>query len=365
LNNIFKKKRYLFLDVARGLAIVEMIHGHCLHALLALPARAGGFYKIWIDVRQYTAPLFLFIAGFAFAIATLSRLDDYTHLSPRLFRRISRIFFIIIIGYILHLPFFSLQKTLTAIGSPAWDAFLNVDILQCIGVSLLCLQLIFSLRLHDRLRTLLIATLMAVTVIVTPYLESAQWVQALPLVLKHYLVQSYFPIFPFSSYLLYGFLCGKLFVKKEHDWLKPAFMICALALLLSLTCRFFVNTSVYQGFMFKGGVLLFLTIILSTGEKIWRCLPSLILVFGQESLVIYVLHLFVIYGSVFNKGLVHINHNELSFGEVYSMVGILIVLMSALANIWHFLKKKYPTVAFSFRYALYISFIIRFVTRPY
>ena len=54
------KKRYLFLDMLRALAVAEMIHGHSLDGLLDVALRKTPFFVKWIQVRGYTAPVFLF-----------------------------------------------------------------------------------------------------------------------------------------------------------------------------------------------------------------------------------------------------------------------------------------------------------------
>ncbi|MBN2620512.1 DUF1624 domain-containing protein [candidate division WOR-3 bacterium] len=360
-----EKPRFLFLDIARGLAIVEMIHGHSLHALLSPSLRAGGFFAAWNYVREYTAPFFLLIAGFTFVVSTLPRSEEYRHFSTSLIRRIARFFFVIIVGYVLHLPFFSLQKTLQVAGTPAWDRFLQVDILQCIGVSLCLLQFLYFLRLKTVVRTMILILFIATVLVMTLCLPFVPLIEALPTFVKYYFVQSHFSPFPFSAYLFFGALCGRLFMRRKHEWTGSA-VILSLALVVLSGIRYIhPDTILCSNFLLKSGVLLFITTLLSCGERLWHRLPSVIKVFGQESLFLYVLHLFIIYGSVFNNGLRHLFGGTLSCGEVYTVVCILTILLSLLAYSWHSVKHTYPVVARGFRYALYITFTIRFLTRPY
>lgn len=362
---VLTNKHFVFLDIARGLAILEMIHGHCLHALLATPLRDGAFMTTWSHVRGFTAPFFLFIAGFSFTVATLPKLEEYKHISPTLIRRVSKILFVIIVGYVLHLPFFSLQKTLSAIGSPAWDAFLNVDILQCIGVSLLLLQLLYSLRLNGTVRIVLVACSVAALFLITPYLSSMSWVQSMPAFAGRFFVGSLFPLFPYASYLFIGALCGRVFVGKRDSWVRFAVLFSVSMVILSGTRFVFGGFPVVHDILFKGGMLLFLTAMLSLGEKLWRRLPSVALVFGQESLIVYVLHLVIIYGSVFNHGFIKPFGSMLSWHEVYGVFCVLILVLAGSAYAWHSLKRTHPHAAFSIRYSLYSTFVIRFLTRPY
>jgi uncharacterized membrane protein len=94
----FMKKRYLFLDLLKALAVAEMIHGHSLDGLLDNVLRSSVFYVNWVQVRGYTAPVFLFAAGFAFALATLPRVDEYSKFSTTLFRRLRRLLFFFMLG---------------------------------------------------------------------------------------------------------------------------------------------------------------------------------------------------------------------------------------------------------------------------
>jgi uncharacterized membrane protein len=360
-----EKPRFLFLDIARGLAIVEMIHGHCLHALLSTSLRAGGFFAAWNHVREYTAPFFLFIAGFTFAVSTLPRSEEYKHFSASLIKRISRFFFVIIVGYVLHLPFFSLQKTLQVVGTPAWERFIQVDILQCIGVSLFLLQFIYFLRLKTVVRTMTLILLVVTVLIMTLCLPYISLIDALPTFVKYYFIQSHFSLFPFSAYLFFGALCGKLFMRRKNRWTGPA-VILSLACIVLSGIRFIHPGALLCGdFLLKSGVLLFITILLFYGETLRHKLPLVIKAFGQESLVLYVLHLFIIYGSVFNNGLIHRFGSTFSYGKVYVVICILTILLSLLAYSWHSFKRTYPAAACSFRYAVYITFMVRFLTRPY
>ena len=363
---VLQKKRYIFLDIARGIAIVEMIHGHTLHALLATPLRDSGFFTAWTSVRAFTSPFFLFIAGFSFAIATIPRLEKYQQWSPVLSRRISRILFLIIVGYVLHLPFFSLQKTLAAAGTPAWDAFLQIDILQCIGVSLLIVQLMFSLRLKKVVRTLALIVSLALVLILSLNTSHMQWLHVVPRVIRYYFVQSHFPLLPFFAYLLFGVLSGQIFLEKRGRWI-----VTALVIGISLIGIYYMGhvTRIDLHGIFdwalKSGAVLLLMVVLSIGEKVWSRAPSMIKTFGKEALVLYVVHLFIIYGSVFNKGLRSLWGLMLSYGEVYILFALLVMLLACMVYVWHAAKRSYPAQVWIFRYTLYITFLVRFVTRSY
>ena len=68
-----RAQRVIFIDLARTLAVVLMLYGHTVSALLAPEFRAGTWYDVWQFQRGLTSCLFLLLSGFAFSIATARR----------------------------------------------------------------------------------------------------------------------------------------------------------------------------------------------------------------------------------------------------------------------------------------------------
>jgi hypothetical protein len=358
-------KRYFFLDMLRALAVAEMIHGHSLDALLDTGLRGSAFFINWTYVRGYTAPLFLFAAGFAFAVATLPHMKEYSVFSKGLLRRIQRLFYVIIIGYFLHLPFFSLRKTILSIGTQAWDDLLRVDILRCIGVTVLFLQAWQFLRPKKAVTWVVIGLLTLALPILTPCVNNSELVLGLPAFIRYYFVNSNFPLFYYSSFLFLGFLLGYLFTNKKDRWL-PYALIIALALIVIAQIFRHAGIAVsLRDFMSKGGVIVLFTVLLQRGEALWRRMPSAVQYFGRESLVVYVVHLMIVYGSVINKGLVAHWGQVLSYGELYFFVIWLMIAMALVTYVWHKLKREHTPVANWFRSTLFWSLLILFLLKPY
>lgn len=349
----------------RAIAVAEMIHGHSLDGLLDVALRDTPFFTSWIHVRGYTAPIFLFAAGLALAVATLPRMDEYSHLSNALRRRLQRLFFIILLGYLMYLPYFSLRKTILSIGSPAWHSFLQVDILRCIGVSGLIVQVWLLLKPRQEVTWLFIGLLTVALPILTPAVRNSSLVSGLPDFVRYYFMGSRFPLFYYSSYPLLGFLIGYLFVKQRCFW--PRYSLLA-ALLFIIVAQLLNRAGVIptlQSFMTKGGVIILLTVILERFERLWEKLPSPVAYFGRESIVVYVLHVVVIYGSILNKGLNVYWEATLSYHELYCFVGWLLAAMVLLAYVWHSLKHEHPPVARWVKNTVYWSFLIIFLIKPY
>jgi hypothetical protein len=128
-------------DVARVLAIAFMVQGHTLDVLLAPAYRQGFVFNSWLFLRGLTAPMFFMLSGMAFATSSLSRWESYAEFSPALFRRFGRYAFFIALGYVMHLP----VKTFRGIrylDAAGWQSWLQIDVLQCVGLTLIFLQLL-------------------------------------------------------------------------------------------------------------------------------------------------------------------------------------------------------------------------------
>ena len=349
----------------RAIAVAEMIHGHSLDGLLDVALRDTPFFINWIHVRGYTAPIFLFAAGLALAITTLPRIDGYSQFSNTLRRRLRRLFFIILLGYLMYLPFFSLRKTILSIGSPAWHSFLRVDILRCIGVSGLIIQLWLLLKPKQALTWVFVVTVTIALPVLTPVVRESSLIANLPDFLRYYFVDSRFPLFYYASYPLLGFLIGYIFVKQKRVWPKYSVLVALSLVVVAQLMNKVGVIPTLQGFMTKGGVIILLTVILERYEHLWQRLPAPVKYFGQESLVVYIVHVIVIYGSVLNKGVNYYWGATLSYGEVYSFVAWLLAAMGLLAYIWHKSKVEYPRVSRWVKKAIYGSFLILFLLRPY
>ena len=359
------KKRYIFLDMLRALAVAEMIHGHSLDGLLQDTLRNTAFFVNWTHVRGYTAPVFLFAAGFAFALATLPRSHVYSQFSRALLTRLRRLFFVILLGYLMYLPFFSLRKTILSVGTSGWDNFLRVDILRCIGVSALFLQFWFLLKPPRGITWIAIGAITVALPILTPLIEQGEFVQSLPAFIKYYFVDSRFPLFYYTSFLFAGFLMGLSYTMRRLNWWMYSMAAAVLFLLFGLVLQWSGGLAALGAFIVKCGVIILLTVMLERGENIWERLPLAAQYFGKESLVVYVVHLMIIYGSVINSGLVFYWGRTLSYGEVYSFIAWLFAAMVLTAYFWHRLKIEHMPVALWVKNTLYWSFLVLFLVKPF
>ena len=152
------KTRVIFIDLARALAVVFMLYGHTVDALLAPPYRTGFVFDIWQFQRGLTSCLFLLLSGFAFSIATARHWSSHLTISPALLRRIRRFLMFVLIGYAMHAPVAPLSRMST---DADWRAFLGVDVLQLIGVTFIVLAMAF--------RSIVVSLTAAVTTILSAF----------------------------------------------------------------------------------------------------------------------------------------------------------------------------------------------------
>ena len=77
-----RSRRVIFIDLARALAVVFMLYGHAVSALLDPRYRTGAWFDVWTFQRGLTSCLFLLLSGFAFSIATARHWSLHTGFSP-------------------------------------------------------------------------------------------------------------------------------------------------------------------------------------------------------------------------------------------------------------------------------------------
>ena len=129
-------RRELYLDAFRGLMALVMVQGHVMDTLLTRAALAEPWYVWQQMLHGSTAPGFLFASGF---VAGLPRAPLSLHAG---LRRARRLLFVLGVGYYLHLPYFSLWKTLGASTGAERASLFACDALQVIAATQLFVLLL-------------------------------------------------------------------------------------------------------------------------------------------------------------------------------------------------------------------------------
>ncbi|MCX6141239.1 MAG: heparan-alpha-glucosaminide N-acetyltransferase domain-containing protein, partial [Candidatus Kapabacteria bacterium] len=107
-----KGERFAFLDVVRGLAVIWMIQVHVTNVVLDPSLRVGWFFDALNISNGFVAPTFIFCAGAGLWIALSRKGPTYRLFGSELFTYLRRLSYILVWAYVLHAPFFSLDRLL-------------------------------------------------------------------------------------------------------------------------------------------------------------------------------------------------------------------------------------------------------------
>jgi uncharacterized membrane protein len=317
-----KGRRAHGIDLLRLLAAVQMISGHTIDALIAPEHRVGLAWTNWTILRGLTAVAFLFASGVSFAMVAAQ--------SPERRRaRVKRALMLIAISYALHPPV------------EAWRDFFAVDVLACIGVTLLVLEGLarVSVRGFGVSSGVLGAVVIAAAPLTAPIVPSG-W--AMPLL--DYLTKSggsLFPLLPFSGFALLGGSIGTIARPREAG-MRPTWMLALAAVILAILAGvssvllpepppetyYAWPTASFARIATVVGFATALTVATLRVDE----LPKWMTTLAGETLFLYVSHLLVLY--VAGIGLVHWIGGSLSLGASITVALSLIVTCSLAALAW-------------------------------
>lgn len=358
--------REVYIDAFRGLMAIVMVQGHVCDALLTPAARAQPWYVFQTMFHGSTAPGFLFASGF---VAGLPRAPLSLRAS---LRRARRLLFVLGVGYFLHLPYVSLWKTL-AMATPAEKAALFAcDALQVIAVTQL---LVLALQWLAGPRWPTVGAILAVLVLgAGPFVWASGLSASLPAPLAAYLDQrtgSTFPVFPFSAFVLAGTLAGSTLGRQEAAVRRRRALAAGAALLAAgvalapvLEGQVGFGVSPAYALIRLGGLVLLMLLVEAACRVEVPGLSALGLL-GHETLLVYVLHLLLLFGGMFGAGLLAPWHAGTSFAGAFATLVFLLPLLLASAWAWRAFKAHRPHEASLALAFLTIAFLSEFVTRPW
>ncbi|CAN5891816.1 hypothetical protein BH11VER1_BH11VER1_00940 [soil metagenome] len=307
------KQRLVWIDILRGVAVVGMIQTHVWNALLHPSYEASGWWREWNFLSGLLAPAFLWIAGYIQGRSIRkAHLENRPVVTTSRLQRLSSIF---LIAYTLHVPWnFWLAGDFSR---ESWRIFLQADILQCMSVSLILLLLMGNLR--TKWFDLSALTIVALVVFAAP---AAQDWQTGFLVVDAFLnhnAGSLFPLLPWFGFCAVGCLASRWEVSCK------AYLPCALALVavgLWLTPHGYVQPS----FFFKRlGWLGLLVTSISLISPVFA--PRWLQLAGRESLLIYIVHLLLI----FAMPIIHGVPMDRAIGRTQSLWNSELIFMAVLS----------------------------------
>jgi len=351
--------RSAFLDLARAVAILMMIQGHTLDAVLVVDARAGTAFDVWWFLRGLTACMFLLLSGFSFTLATARNWSAHVHSRTVILRRWRRFGFFLFLGYALHFPMAKLGH-LPGMSDERWRSFLAVDVLQCTAVMLVVLQALVWLTGTRARHAGVVAITGGAIVALTPVVWSTDWASRLPLLAASYLspaTGSQFPLLPWGGYVMLGAALGHLHAHRGIDrvvgqriLLRFGLALLALALIGSIVTvspfgqADFWTTSPTLFLLRSGLVLVLLSAVARVSQGVSPP-PYAVHALARESLTIYAVHLCLVYGSVWNAGLRQVVGASLTILPALGVVALMWISMTALACAWRWCKQRRPRTA--------------------
>jgi hypothetical protein len=302
-----------------------MLQGHFIDGLLDPVFRDPGnmAFATWKYFRGITAPVFFTVSGFIFTYLLLRAPRSGTG-NPRIRKGLKRGLQLVMIGYLLRTNLFGL------LNGVLYPSFFLVDVLHCIGISLLIIIGVYLLTIK-RGAAYLAATLTLTGLLLflfEPVYKSWDY-SWLPTGLANYFTLangSVFTIIPWVGYTLIGGFLSIGF----HTFRKDPYLY-AKSITLSLMSGLFLIWFSSPFFHWMGsltGISLFEQIV--SNNYLFIRLGDVFLVFavfmilrglmeqkmflkiGQNTLSIYVIHFIVLYGSFTGIGLYRFLHHSLA-----------------------------------------------------
>jgi uncharacterized membrane protein len=307
--------RLYFIDIIRAFAILMMLQGHFIDTLMSVTYRDLNAvpYSVWSYFRGITAPTFFTISGLIFTYLLLKAREKDQE-NTRMRKGIIRGFFLIGVGYLVRIPFL------------AWFSgyfnsyFLVIDVLQCIGLSLILIIVLYYLCAKKTELFSIILVLLGVVIFLSEPIYRELNFNQIPVIFNNYLSKSngsVFTMVPWFGYIAFGAYLATLFHRYLHS---PHFKKIAIASFLIIggaliqyssdlltaiykitDLQLFKNVADYNYLFTRlGNVFLYFSFFYGF-EKFLKF--PLILKIGQKTLSIYVIHFIIIYGSFTGIGL--------------------------------------------------------------
>lgn len=366
----------------RGFAVVVMVMGHSIDAVLSREMRTSQWFILYDFFRGFTAPIFLFVSGYAYIIATEKKWDGFRAFGAPAAKRLGKIALLFSIGYALHFPFFSFSKILTQATPEDFEQFFQVDVLHCVAATLLMLQVLLFVTPTPRAFALATVIVGMVIVVSSPIVWNIDFAPIVSPALSPYFNQtqlSIFPLFPFAAFMLAGVVAGHFFLEarragNEEQFFRGvlvlAIVIVALGIVFDLLPLHLYPAHDYwksspNFFLVRFGIVLFVTSCFYYVRRLPRLIAQNLVALGQASLLVYAVHIMIVYGSAANSGLMQRVGQTLAAHHAIGVGVAVLASMLAIVYIWNYLRQNYRLAARVVQAGLTGSILIAFFARPY
>ena len=352
--------RYAFIDLLRGFALVVMVETHVVNAYLPAGPRHSPLF-FWLSfINGLVAPTFLFAAGFSVMLLASRQWEDWLRFRVPFWRQMRRLGFITLVAYYSHLRGFRLSNYVQPDDPGIWKESLQVDILQCIVVSLLLVHLLVFLLRAPRRFLWGAGSLAVAFAVATPFMWSIDFIPRLPMALALFLNphrSSLFPLFPWTTFVLTGACAGQIFLNHVNAgeiglYMRRAAMVGAAVIPAALFSR-------YLPFTLPGHIQFYTTSPLYVALRIGCVMLACVGLFriqgvqsklldavrgaGQESLLVYGVHLWLIFAVLRGKHLGPLLGMETGYAGCLAWSVLIVAFLLWLARRWHGLKARHPS----------------------
>ena len=346
--------RLYALDLARFVAMILMMQGHILDALVSPSViDVSSFpWNIWHMIRGVTAPVFLMVSGVVHVFANKRDVSGRIR-ADVLARRIRWALTLIGIGYLMVFPANRIWD-LPYVHQTSWQTALAVNILQLTGATILLFVAVMSssrnvASMGFRALVTALAILALTPITHSSYINAA----VLPAWLLPYMntsTGSLFPFFPFASYLFIGVAVGaylhavpaegRTAQLQKYGWRVGAVIVGLALLAHAVAWKMGVPFTELEH---AGSVALVmrrvgLVLIIFSGcawalNRTWR-LRSWFSLFSAKSLYIYVIHLVILFGTPWFDGIGRTHFRQ--YGLAQGLFLMVAIMASTLFMTWAF-----------------------------
>lgn len=339
MDNLFRRIKYL--DLLRVSAIFMMVQGHTVDTFLSLQFRSSEYflYNLWVNLRAYTAPVFFFTSGavLSWVLSNTEEVKYYKRVKKGFVRALE----LILIGYLLRFPSHKVFD-FSHVTNEGWKIFFTVDALHLISCGVFLILVTHFVFHRFRVNTGMPFLIAAILVVLfSGTINEINWKEIVSYPVAGYFyfeIGSYFPLFPYLTYIFLGAFIGTTIRKENLTQSNLYFLISGVILTIIPLVFDMGNVS---RIVHISGVLLILTEIykkISTAKFINF---SKICLISDKSLLIYVVHLVILYGCAWFPGFYKIAGQKFSV-EITLIFVILMLILSYSLVIFtdRFFKKK-------------------------
>lgn len=332
-----KGSRLFALDLARLMAMLMMMQGHTLDALVNPQLMDLGTFpwNIWQFMRGLTAPIFLIVSGTVHVFAM--KRDEQGAMSEETRKRRMRWAWIIMLwGYLLVFPANRLID-LPFAEAHAWSYAFQVNILHMTAITLMAVVWLssktYSVKSLGRRSGMIAASIF----LLAPIMHSIHWFDYLPEFFAGFLSPergSLFPLFPTSGFMFLGVTFGSylhgLSEEQRNTFMKKTIFLVGISAIA-------IGIGIYQSTFHFARILEYLnpgSMIMRTGiiilfiglcsylSALLKRFEKRLVFFSSKSLHIYILHLVLLYGTPWfpSVGRIFMHEASLEIGAISAML---------------------------------------------